>query len=299
VRQKLRKSKSRKPEPKTSNGEDIGSDTKVTGALARGMKILDVVRNIGHPVSASEISQICGFDTSTTHRLLQTLHEYGYIIRGESPKRYFASPKLLFPLSIFSPLNDFRREAHLAANRFLNETGQTTGFVLFCINERILVEIAPGRNSLSPAYDTWLSSPTHASASGKILLLTMTPSERRKFLGGDPLTRYTSETITDFDELERDLEVWSNKGFVVARDDYFYGLTAIGAPLWTDEGACIGCIFLNGRSADIPESQLETLGQNMKSTADLFSLGTPSIQSVARMFGAKPSTNFPRLKKVR
>jgi len=270
-------------------------DNKVTGALARGMKIIDVIRNIGRPVSSTEISQICEFDASTTHRLLQTLHEHGYIIRDDAAKRYFASPKLLFPLSIYSPLNEFRREAARAAYQFRDEHNQTTGFVLFCMQERILVEIATGQNSLSPAYDTWLNSPIHASASGKILLLTMSASERQKWLGPGPLQAHTSHTITDPAELEHDLEKWQQHGYVIARDDYFDGLTAIGAPIWTEDGACIGCVFMNGRSANIPESQLEGLCDSLKSMADLFSLGTPAIQSVGRMFGARPSPNFPRL----
>jgi IclR family transcriptional regulator, acetate operon repressor len=282
-----------------AGNEPAKLDSKVTGALARGLKILDIIRNIDHPFSASEISHLCGFDASTTHRLLQSLHEYGYVIRGESPKRYFASPKLLFPLSIFSPLNEFRREAARTANQFRDQSGQTTGFVLFCMNERILVEIAPGRNSLSPAYDTWLNSPIHASASGKVLLLTMTAAERKQFLGPEPLVAHTPHTITEMKELEKDLDQWIQRGYVVAKNDYFDGLCAIGAPIWADEGACIGCLFLNGRSADIPDSHVDELGAALKSTADLFSLGTPSIQSVARMFGARTSSNFPRLNQMR
>ena len=270
-------------------------DNKVTGALARGMKIIDVIRNIGRPVSSTEISQICEFDASTTHRLLQTLHEHGYVIRDDTAKRYFASPKLLFPLTIYSPLNEFRREASRAASQFRDEHNQTTGFVLFCMQERILVEIATGQNSLSPAYDTWLNSPIHASASGKILLLTMSAAEREKRLGPGPLKAHTKHTITDLEMLELDLEKWQRNGYVVARDDYFDGLTAIGAPIWTEDGACIGCIFMNGRFANIPENQVESLCVALKAMADLFSLGTPAIQAVGRMFGAKPSPNFPRL----
>lgn len=283
----------------TDSRERDPKEQKVTGALARGMKILDAMRNVGHPVSSSEISQLCGFDASTTHRLLQILHEQGFVIRDEAAKRYFGSPKLLFPLSIFSPLNELRREAARTANRFRDECNQTIGFVLFCMNERILLEIASGQNSLSPAYDTWLDSPVHASASGKILLLTLSPEKRKKLLGPGQLRAHTKKTITDFEALERDLENWAQKGYVVARDDYFDGLCALGAPIWTDEGSCIGCIFLNARSESIPEEQIDSLGTALKSTADLFSLGTPAIQTVGRMFGAQPSASLACLRSMR
>lgn len=274
-------------------------EQKVTGALARGMKILDVIRNMERPFSSTEIAHACGFDASTTHRLLQVMHENGYVIRDENTKRYFASPKLLFPLSVYNPLNEFRREGARTANRLRDETDQTTGFVLFCMTERILVEIAPGQNSLSPAYDTWLNSPPHASASGKILLLSMTREERRAFLGKGPLPAYTQHTITDPEELEQDLAIWHEHGYVVAKNDYFDGLVAIGAPIWTDTGACIGCFFINGRSASISDDQVHSLGMALKATADLFSLGTPATHVIGRMFDAKPSPGFRTLRSRR
>jgi DNA-binding IclR family transcriptional regulator len=274
-------------------------EQKVTGALARGMKILDVIRNMDRPFSSTEIAHSCGFDASTTHRLLQVLHDNGYVIRDEASKRYFASPKVLFPLSVYNPLNEFRREGARTINRLRDETDQTTGFVLFCMNERILVEIAPGQNSLSPAYDTWLNSPPHASASGKVLLLSMTREERRAFLGDGPLPSYTEHTITEPEELEKDLAYWHDHGYVLAQDDYFDGLLAIGAPIWTDTGACIGCFFINALTATVPAEKVHSLGMALKASADLFSLGTPATHKIGRMFDAKPSPGFRRLRSTR
>ncbi|MGE0611601.1 MAG: IclR family transcriptional regulator [Hyphomicrobiales bacterium] len=274
-------------------------EPKVTGALARGLRILNVIRNIGRPVSSSEISQEAGLDASTTHRLLQVLDEHGYVLRDDNAKRYFASPKLLFPLSIYSPLNELRREAARAADRFRDESGHTTGFVLYCMKERILIEISSGANSLSPAYDTWLDSPLHASASGKILLLSLSPGERKARMGEGPYDSYTPFTITDPKALEADLEQAQKNGYVVAADDYFEGLTAIGAALWTDEGACIGCMFINGRSKSVPENEYAALGTALKSAADLFSIGTPSLHVVGRMFGARTAAGLPRMRTLR
>jgi DNA-binding IclR family transcriptional regulator len=113
------------------------------------------------------------------------------------------------------------------------------------------------------------------------------------------LPAHTPHTLTAFADLERDLAHWAEKGFVVAKNDYFDGLCAIGAPIWVDQGACVGCMFVNGRSADMPDADIDALGMELKSTTDLFSLGTPSIQTVARMFGTRPSSAFPRIRHMR
>ncbi len=154
------------------------------------------------------------------------------------------------------------------------------------MNERILIEIAVGQYSLSPVYDTWLDSPIHASASGKVLLMSMNEEERSQILGPGPLEAHTKYTITDPIELEKDLSVWAQKGYAVANNDYFDGLFALGAPIWANTGACVGCIFVNGRSANIDDKQLDELGLKLKSAAKLFSMGTPAVQAVTGMFDA-------------
>lgn len=270
---------------------------KLIGALARGLRILEVIKHFERPVSSSEISQAAHLDASTTHRLLKLLDELGYVIRDDITKRYFASPKFLFPLSLYSPLNEVRRRAARAADRFRDEHGHTTGFVLFCLNERILIEISSGTDSLSPAYDTWLDSPLHASASGKVLLLSLPSAERKRVLGDGPYKAHTPYTITDPVALAADLEEAQELGYVVAADDYFDGLTAIGAALWSDDGGCIGCMFINSRSTRIPKEETHRLGMAIRSAADLFCLETPAIYTVGKMFGSTSKMDVRSLRK--
>lgn len=262
------------------------------GTLARGLAILDFIRTADRPLTLADIVESCGLDVSTTHRLLQMLHTSGYILRDEKTKRYVGSPKLLFPLSIYSPLSDFRREAGLTANRIRSQTGQTAGFVLFCLDERIIVEVSAGMSSLTLAYDTWLQSPIHASVSGKILILSKGEARRRAYIEALDLQRHTEYTICDADALEAELSESYGRGFVTARDEYFVGLTAIGAPIWSQAGACLGCTFLNVRSADVDMGDIETFGAVLKNEANLFSHATPCLEPVGRILNAPIVSDF-------
>jgi DNA-binding IclR family transcriptional regulator len=196
-------------------------------------------------------------------------------------------------LSIYNPLSEFRREANATSNKLKDRVGHTVGFVLFLENERILLDISYGRNSLTVAHDTWLKSPIHASASGKLQILAKGEGMRR-YIESLELKPYTTATICDPKRLENDLLESYRRGFVVVRDEHIKGLTAIGAPVWNLVGACIGCLFLNARSSDISAEQISELGELLRNESELFTLSTSSAEPVSHMFNTHEPTSFNR-----
>jgi DNA-binding IclR family transcriptional regulator len=250
------------------------------GALTRGLRILDALIQATRPLSASEVAQSLQLDVSTTQRLLRTLVSGGYALRDERSKRYLASPNVLFPLPLYHPWNLIRREATPAIVALRDKLGLTAGLVAYPLRQRILLELAPGRDPLTPDYRTWMSSPLHASGSGKILLASMPASERPALLGPAPLRTFTAFTITDPRELEKELAAGLARGYVFACDDYIVGLRVAAAPVVALDGTVVGCFFVAGGSASLPDERLDEMGLAVKQSADLFSHASQSFRSL-------------------
>jgi IclR family acetate operon transcriptional repressor len=274
--------------------DKIGADATApdagrgVGSLARGLRILEAVVEASAPMSLANIAQVSGFDTSTAHRLLQMLVKEGYIVKDDTAKKYLASPKGFFPLSLYHPLNVIRRDAEYAMMSLREEVGETVGLVFFCFGQRLLLDLVHGGDSLSPYYGTWVESPLHGSASGKVLLMSLTSEERRARLGLGPYKDSTPHTITDPAILEADLVASRERGYVVARDDAFVGLTALGASI-TAGGDAIGCFFVFGRSTNFDDAKTERTGQALSRAGELFSHGTPSLKAVCDLLGPRPA----------
>jgi IclR family transcriptional regulator, acetate operon repressor len=270
-------------------GDEAAADSgRGVGSLARGLRILEAVVEASAPMSLANIAQVCGFDTSTAHRLLQVLVKEGYILKDDTAKKYLASPRGFFPLSLYHPLNVIRRDAEYAMMSLRDEVADTVGLIFFCFGQRLLIDLVHGGDSLSPYYDTWVTSPLHGSASGKVLLTSLTDEERRARLGPGPYEPQTSHTIADPALLQADLEASLERGYVVARDDAFVGLTALGAPI-TQNGDAIGCFFVFGRSTNFDDAKTERTGQALSRAAELFSHGTPSLKAVSDLLGPRPA----------
>ena len=104
-------------------------------------------------------------------------------MRDEQSRRYTAGPRAFAPLGLTHPLKELAREAFPILSSLRNSTGQTTGLVLFVGTQRLVVDTVKGDHPLVPYYESWLRSPLHGSASGKILLASLSKQERAELIG--------------------------------------------------------------------------------------------------------------------
>lgn len=77
-------------------GEDLAlvrdTDPNFTGALAKGLMILQVFLREPRPYANSELAALTGLPRPTMSRLCRTLTEMGYLERDERIDRYFVGP---------------------------------------------------------------------------------------------------------------------------------------------------------------------------------------------------------------
>jgi DNA-binding IclR family transcriptional regulator len=218
------------------------------------LQIVDVLTSAQGCLTLSEVAALTGLDASTALRLLHSLSERGYVVREESAKRYMAGPRALSPLSLFHPLTLFRREAEQVLRSLQKNTGETCALVLFLGKERLVVDFIRGKQPLSPYYDTWLKSPLHGSASGKILLAWLPDDEREQLLGSGPYTAHTPKTVTDPVVFKNQLDRVLRQGHAVARDDAHQGLVAIAAPMMMPtHSRPLGCLVITSTCELLPE----------------------------------------------
>ncbi|AEC21007.1 putative transcriptional regulator [Pusillimonas sp. T7-7] len=252
-----------------------------TGALARGLLLMNVFHREVRPMSLTDIASEVNLDLSTVHRLLRTLGEHGYVVRDDRTKSYLPGPKALSPLSLFHPLNQLRHEARSVLESLRDSTNETIALVLFVGTERLVVDFVRGNHSLSPYYDAWLTSPLHGSASGKLLLAWKSDDERHKMMGTAPYPKVTSHTVTETAAFFDYLNQVRLQGYAVARDDAFEGLIAIGSVLMhRHEGVPLGCVVMTGASDSVSAKAEVEIANSIQAATALLIGSAPSLQAL-------------------
>lgn len=256
----------------------------LSGTLLRGLRIIESIAALTAPLTLAELSEKVGIDNSTAHRLVQLLVDEGYVTRIEGSKRYSIGPRSVSLLAAYHPVSNLVRDTYETLQNLRDETGETVSLIVFFGIERVIVNLVQGRESLPTAYGTWLRHPLHGSASGKCILMTMSALQMRELLGAGPLAPATQFTTTDVNKLVQEIEDAKTHGFVVARDDAFVGLTAIGAPIsWNHKG--VGALVIAGSSARLAQTVAERCGNALARAANLITNITPSVPYVANCLG--------------
>jgi IclR family transcriptional regulator, acetate operon repressor len=262
----------------------IPGESPEAGALQRGLLLLELMVNAGRALTLTELSELSNLHASTVHRLMQTLTQSEHVFR-DGAKRYYAGPRSYLPLSLYHPFNVLRRDSYETLRTLRDRFGVTCGLSVFIGTQRLVVELAVASDTLSPYYQTHLTSPLHAAASGKLLLLNFPAERRRDLLGPAPYLQYTPHTITDAEAVERELELTAERGYAVSLNENFKGISAVGAPINVTSQRAVGAITFAGPSAHFTSDTVPEMGTAARQAADLLALGSPGVRAVRQQLG--------------
>jgi DNA-binding IclR family transcriptional regulator len=208
-----------------------------------------------------EIGSALGLAPSTVHRSLRSLLEEGLVEEDEEGGGYrvgLGFMRLAFEATRRYPM---WRHALSALRRLESETSET---VLLGVYDplRMQMMVAAAVESSSPVrYVVDLSGrwvPLHAGASGQAILAFLAPDERERVLAAHPPERLTESTITDRDELERELAVVRERGYAVSRGQRLVGAAAIAAPVLGPDGRVIGDVVLTMPEYRLTDERVES-----------------------------------------
>lgn len=272
--------------PASGTAPEVGEESlrQDVGSLQRGLAILDAVVKTERPLTSSEISDAVGLNPSTTHRLLRSLSEMGYLFRDAS-KRYYPSARALFPSNLFHPLNVLRRNSMEELLSLRRRFGLAVALVVFIDFKRWVLETIHGNDSFSPYTDTEVLASLHTTVAGKILLSSMPSDARSKLIGSGPYEALTSKTITSPKDLERELSAVEAQGYATSLDEMLQGLSAVGAPIWCAPRRPLGAVIMSGATKHFDDSRLKEMATAVAHSAGLFSFASPDVRAVCRFLG--------------
>lgn len=261
------------------------ADGPATGTLARGLQIMDLLLQARQPMTLAEIADAVGLDHSTTLRLLRSLEDLKQVIRLGQGKKYLCSPKALRPLPLLHPIEQLRRESAPMLYGFAAEVRATVILVIYLGYERLVAQVATSQGTLNPYYNAWLHGPLHGSGPGKALLTSLPEAERRELVGPEPFRAYTDRTIRSWDALNADLEEAIARGYVLVRDEFYLGLSAMACNFRSPAGHVAGCLAITGHSRDFTPEWIEDTCAKLKSLARLIPMQIGALTLIDTLCG--------------
>jgi len=219
-------------------------DKYTIASVQRAMALLGAFLEPPHQFGVSELSRMLGQTKNQTFRLLHTLTHEGIVVIDAETKKYSLGYRLLELGAVAQKGSPLMATVAPIMDRLAEESGET--IVLTCLaNDRwaICVDKRESSQALQISARVGGRVPLHAGAGSKLLLAHSSPTFIERFLAvAQPLARYAPGTITDPDELLRELAQIRDQGYSVSDNDLDEGAASISAPIRDHRGDVIAAI---------------------------------------------------------
>jgi DNA-binding IclR family transcriptional regulator len=238
-----------------------------TQAIDRASQLLVHVVEEDDAPTVSELAQRAGLPKSTTSRLVSALERQGLVQRDPARGAISPGPVLLRYARRETSRPDLVEVAADALERLARKSGETTNLG---VATATAVEMLDQRDSRHIVGSTnWVGRrvPPHGSVVGKVFL-----AEGVLPLPEGELERLARRTITDPNELRRDLEKTRARGYAAAVDELEDGLWSVAAPVRDAAGSVVAALSISGPTVRLHKGLLDDLGRLVRDEASTLSV---------------------------
>jgi IclR family KDG regulon transcriptional repressor len=239
-------------------------------AVERAMQILSSFDGEHAERGISEIAQATGLHKATTHRIMMTLLNGGFLERAYDGERFRLGIRVIELGLGALRSRDLRRAAFPYMQQLVERFQETCTLGVFDRGQVLFLEIVYSKYALTIATRVGRYTPAHCTAGGKVLLAFLPPAALEPILNA-PLAAYTEKTITSPARLREEFEVVRQRGYALNDEEFEVGLRAVSAPIWDIDGNLIAALSMPGPTNRITPERIPEIAQALVEAAEAVS----------------------------
>ena len=233
-------------------------------SVERAADVLELFLTSTAELSVKEISQELALSKSTVHGIIKTLEHRGYLEQNPNDLRYRLGMKLFeLGIAVENQL-DVGKIARPIIESLVAELKETVHLVVLQRDEVIYIEKVEGPQTLRISSQVGKRAPIHCTGVGKAILAFQGNTEIDRILSNSPLEPYTEYTLTDKEEIKKQLKTIYQQGFSVDDEEIELGLRCVAAPIFNHQGKAIASVSCAAPTMRLENEQLSKVIQGIK-----------------------------------
>ena len=252
------------------NGRARRESDDTVKSLAKVVRILGCFSVNDRTLSLAEICRRTGFPKSTTHRLVASMRDVGFLDQDKERDRYRLGLRLLEFGDIVLANLDVHREARPMIEALQRMTGQAVHLAVFDGMRAVVIHRADAAAENAVASALIENAPVHCTSVGKAIL-AFQPEEIVERVIASGLTRYTEQTIVQPEALRDALSEIRERGYAVDDGEHQPGLRCVGAPIRNQAGRVFAGVSVSGPSWQLNLSEIPDLAKIVLHHAEVIS----------------------------
>lgn len=227
-------------------------------SLAKAFRLLEAIAGSESDLTLSELAVVAGLDPGTTHRMLKTLIDLGYVARSEA-KRFTLTLKVLDLGFRAIGHRDMRTLARPILRTLVGEVSEAASLGVLSGNNVLYIErMRAGIMRLGVDIQIGTTIPAAGSVIGWAILAFLPPQESRRLMGTAADGNLAALRLEPAD-LARKLELVREQGYASGISPISNGISVLAVPVLDEEGYPVAAISVTAPSVRMTPDELTTL----------------------------------------
>jgi IclR family KDG regulon transcriptional repressor len=231
-------------------------------AVERALQIMDCFSNDHPERGISEIAQLVGLHKATTHRIVTTLVNYGYLERSSEDQKYKLGMRLANLGNKVIKHIKLRNEALPFMNALVEKLDEACDLSIFDRGDAFYVEVIKSTHALTISAAIGQRLPPYCTASGKVFLAYLSPEELDAYIKL-PIRSYTENTVTHPDELRRQLTLFRQQGYAYDDEEYEVGIRAVAVPIFNHQEKVVAALGMPSPTSRMTSDRIPEIAKNL------------------------------------
>ncbi|ATA20254.1 IclR family transcriptional regulator [Gibbsiella quercinecans] len=243
----------KKPAASTATGQ--------VQSLTRGLKLLEFIAEAQGSVALTDLAQRAGLPNSTTHRLLSTMQQQGFVRQVGDLGLWTIGAHAFVVGSSFLQSRNLLAMVHPILRRLMEESGETVNLAVMdqAEHQAIIIDQVQCTALMRMSAPIGGKLPMHASGAGKAFLATLPDEQVTQLLHKKGMQTYTPQTLTPHN-LKAGLAQIRKQGFSFDDEEHALGLRCVAACIFDEHREAFAAISISGPVSRITDDRVIELG---------------------------------------
>lgn len=211
--------------------------------LIKAVEVITAFNGDSRYLTPSEVAKRTGITRSAARRYLLTMVHIG--LAATDGKEFWLTPKVLNLGRSYLDSAHFPRAVMPFLQRLAQQLQESTNFSVLDGEEVVYLSRVVAPRLVTAGYEPGTRLPAFTSTAGRVLLAASPQEQMRTYLDNVELVAYTHMTVTDKDELHRELQVIRQQGYGITESQYEVGMRGLSVPVKNRSGLLIGAISVS------------------------------------------------------
>jgi DNA-binding IclR family transcriptional regulator len=236
--------------------------------VGKALSLLVLLGDSAQGSTATELAALAGLPFSTTHRLLRSLAQQGFVAFDGGTKRYTLGIRMFQLGQRVANANGVAGSSLPVLRALTDQTKEASILGILDGVSVLTVSKVDGPQAFRVTSDPGTHSPLHATALGKVLVAYADDSA--DLVATLDLYARTDKTITDRSDFAADIRAVRDRGYATMREENEIGMQALATPVLSADGRVVGAVAIAAPVFRLPfERLLDLLPQLRAASAEL------------------------------